>query len=159
MTGLRGLWENLPVPPGQLAGTVIGLLASRWVDVRLPGPRRLHRASGSGLLAVGCAVNMWALAERRRSEAGAFELERPTTLVTTGPYAVSRHPMYVGWWLIHLGIGVARGSAWVFLTVPVAVLGEHPGVVAEERQLEQLFPSVFPQYAQHVARYLGRRPG
>ncbi len=154
-----GPLDNLPLPPGQLTGVIACILASHWMEMPLPGPRRLHRAAGFGLLAAGSAVNVWALAERRRSEAGTFELERPTTLVTTGPYAVSRNPMYVGWWLIHLGSGVARGSAWVLLTVPVAVLGEHLGVMSEERKLAGLFPAEFSDYSRRVARYLGRQPG
>ncbi|WP_104062568.1 isoprenylcysteine carboxylmethyltransferase family protein [Arthrobacter sp. 4R501] len=158
MTENQGPLENLPLPPGQLAGAIAGILASRWLEVPLPGPRRLQRVTGFGLMAVGSAVNIWALAERRRSEAGAFELERPTTLVTTGPYAVSRNPMYVGWWLIHLGSGVARGSAWVLLTVPAAVLAEHPGVTSEERTLEGLFPAEWADYSRRVARYFGRQP-
>lgn len=157
MPGSEGPLENLPLPPGQLAGAVAGILASRWLEVPLPGQRRFQRITGLGLMALGCAVNIWALAERRRSEAGAFELEHPTTLVTTGPYALSRHPMYVGWWLFHMGSGVARGSAWVLLTVPAAVLVEHPGVKSEERTLERLFPAEFAEYSRHVKRYLGRQ--
>lgn len=158
MTGKQGLLENLPLPPGQLTGTIACLLASRWLEVPLPGPRHLQRMAGFGLMALGCAVNIWALAERRRSEAGDFKLERPTTLVETGPYALSRHPMYVGWWFIHLGSGVARGSVWVLLTVPAAILAEHPGVLSEERTLAAMFPSRAAAYSRRVRRYLGRQP-
>lgn len=158
MIGNQGPLENLPLPPGQLAGTVACLLARRWLKVPLPGPRYLQRLAGFGLMAVGCAVNAWALAERRRSEAGDFELERPTALVRTGPYALSRHPMYVGWWFIHAGSGVAAGVAWVLLTVPAAIFAEHPGVLAEEKTLENMFPVEYAEYSRHVPRYVGRQP-
>jgi protein-S-isoprenylcysteine O-methyltransferase Ste14 len=158
MTGKAGPLENLPLPPGQLTGTIACLLASHWREVPLPGPRHLQRMAGFGLMALGCAVNIWALAERRRSAAGGFDLERPTTLVETGPYALSRHPMYVGWWFIHLGSGVARGSAWVLLTAPAAIFAEHPGILAEEKTLEKMFPVEYAEYSRHVRRYLGRQP-
>ena len=74
------------------------------------------------MILAGCLLNAWAWNERRRSEVGEFDLERPGTLVTTGPYAFTRHPMYVGWWFIHGGIVVFRGSAWVLVTLPLAVL-------------------------------------
>lgn len=58
-----------------------------------------------GLVVAGIGLNVWALAERRRRSAGQFELERPEDLLDTGPYAITRHPMYVGWWLIrYLGL-------------------------------------------------------
>lgn len=102
-------------------------------------------------------MNAWAVAERRGHFAGPFDLERPDSLVTSGPYALSRHPMYVGWWLIHLGAGVFGGAAWVIATVPAAVLGEHPWVVAEERELAAVFGREFTDYAKRVPRYLPGR--
>uniref|UniRef100_UPI002F94E20C methyltransferase family protein n=1 Tax=Terrimesophilobacter sp. TaxID=2906435 RepID=UPI002F94E20C len=130
------------------------VLLERLRPARLPGPRSAHRAAGQALMAAGCALTGWALSERRRHAAGGFDLERPQTLVTTGPYALSRHPMYVGWWLIHLGFGVLRGSAWVFFTVPSAVVAEHRAVLAEERRLVQAFGRQFLSYAERVRRYV-----
>ena len=52
---------------------------------------------------------------------------------------MTRHPLYLGWWLLHLGIGVFRGSAWVLVTLPVAILAEHPLVLAEEADLARQF--------------------
>lgn len=106
----------------------------------------------------GGVLTGWALVERQRHEAGEFDLERPQTLVTTGPYALSRHPMYVGWWLIHLGFGALRGSAWVLLTVPPAILLEHRAVLTEEYRLVQAFGSQFLRYAERVPRYLPLAP-
>jgi protein-S-isoprenylcysteine O-methyltransferase Ste14 len=112
---------------------------------------------GCTFLVAGCSVVGWALAERRRYDRARFDLERPQSLVTTGPYAFSRHPMYVGWWLIHLGAGVLRGSSWVVVTAPAAVLAEHRSVLAEERQLADSFGRTFDRYAERVPRY-GRIP-
>lgn len=50
MTENRGPLDNLPLPPGQLAGAIAGILASRWLEVPLTGPRRLQRAAGFGLM-------------------------------------------------------------------------------------------------------------
>ena len=64
--------------------------------------------------------------------------------------------MYLGWWLIHLGAGMLRGSAWVAATVPVAVLVEHfGGSMVEERELRRQFGSEYVQYAERVPRYAG----
>ena len=153
-----GFLHNLPLPPGQVVGIVSSVVFDRIRPVRLPGSRSAHLASGTVLLLAGGALTGWALAERRRHEANEFDLERPQTLVTSGAYAVSRHPMYVGWWLIHLGFGVLRGSAWVLVTLPSAVLAEHGAVLAEERQLAQSFGQQFLSYAEQVPRYLPLAP-
>jgi protein-S-isoprenylcysteine O-methyltransferase Ste14 len=146
--------ENLPVPPGQVVGIAVGIVLDHVRPARIPGPRLLHQAAGITSLAAGCALNVWALRERRRRTTGEFQLEQPQSLVTTGPYAMSRHPMYVGWWLIHLGVGVMRGSAWVAATVPAATLAEHRGVLAEERILDREFGDEFARYRGRVPRYL-----
>jgi protein-S-isoprenylcysteine O-methyltransferase Ste14 len=138
-------------------GIVAVLLLDSVRPVRLPGPRALERAAGAAALTAGCALNVWALIERRRRASGEFHLEQPDSLVTTGPYALSRHPIYAGWWLIHLGVGMLRGSAWVVATLPLAVLVEHfGGSVVEERELRRRFGADYTRYAERVPRYAGR---
>jgi protein-S-isoprenylcysteine O-methyltransferase Ste14 len=151
------IYQNLPLPAGSAVGIVAVLLLHRVRPAPLPGPRALERAVGAAALTVGCALNVWALVERRRRTSGEFQLEKPESLVTTGPYAFSRHPMYTGWWLIHVGVGMLRASAWVVATLPVAVLIEHfGGSVAEERALQRRFGADYTDYAERVPRYGGR---
>ena len=134
------------------------LILGRALPVRLPGSRAVLRVVGAALGGVGAALTVLALRERDRHVAGPFDLERPDALVTTGPYALSRHPMYVGWWLIHLGTGLYSGSAWVLISLPAAALAEHPAVLAEERHLVRLFGSEAENYAATVPRYLRITP-
>lgn len=154
----RAAIRNTPLPPGQIIGMAAVAILCRAFPVMLPGPRAVHRVVGAALGSAGTALTVWALRERGRHAAGPFDLERPHALVTTGPYALSRHPMYVGWWLIHLGTGLYSGSAWVLLSVPAATLAEHPAVLAEERQLAQSFGSEAENYAATVPRYLRITP-
>ena len=150
---LRELYENLPLPPGQLTGLALDFILDWIRPATLPGSRSLHRLAGTGLVLAGIGLNLWALAERRRHSTEAFALERPEDLVTSGPYAVTRHPMYVGWWLIHLGTGILARSSWVFVTVPASVLAEHHGVLHEEAIMAGLFGQTYVDYAARVPRY------
>jgi protein-S-isoprenylcysteine O-methyltransferase Ste14 len=151
--------RNAPLPPGQVVGLAAVAILGRVAPVTLPGPRAAYRVVGAALGSSGVALTVWALRERGRQASGRFDLERPDSLVTTGPYALGRHPMYVGWWLIHLGTGLYRGSAWVLLSVPAATLAEHPAVLAEERRLVSAFGSEAESYLATVPRYLPRPPG
>ena len=152
---VKAVYENLPLPPAVVAAMALDLLLARLRPLPLPGPRSVHRVAGAGLVVAGAGLNAWALAERRRRSAGPFELERPEELVDTGPYAITRHPMYVGWWLMQLGAGAMAGSSWVLALLPAELLVEHRFVVEEEAGLARLFPQSYPDYAQKVPRYLG----
>ena len=151
----KDLYGNLPLPLPSLAAMVLDLLLGRLRPVPLPGPRSLHRSAGAGLVLAGVGLNLWALAERRRRAAGPFALERPEDVVTTGPYAITRHPMYIGWWLIQLGAGTLAGSSWVLATLPAEVLVEHRSILGEEAMLAELFDRSYLDYAERVPRYFG----
>lgn len=151
---LKDGYENLPLPLPIMAAMALDRFLDRLRPMPLPGSRSLHRMAGAGLLFAGFGLNLWALAERRRRSAGPFALERPEELVVSGPYALSRHPMYVGWWLIQLGSGSLAGSSWVLVTLPAGILIEHRYVRDEEAVLAELFPQSYPEYAARVPRYL-----
>lgn len=151
----KDAYGNLPLPFPVVAAMAVDLLLARLRPAPLPGPRALHRTAGTALVIAGVGLNAWALTERRRHSPGPFALERPEELVTTGPYAFTRHPMYVGWWLIELGAGTLAGSSWILVTMPAELLVEHPVVLNEEATLAGLFGASYREYAAKVPRYLG----
>jgi protein-S-isoprenylcysteine O-methyltransferase Ste14 len=85
----------------------------------------------------------------------------PALLMTGGPYAFSRHPMYVGELALWLGWTVLYGSIPVL--VGFAALAALVGLLAprEERALEAKFGEVYRRYKARVPRWLGvgRRGG
>ena len=148
-----GRLSNVPVPEQNVVGIAAGLLLHRARPWRLPGPRYVRRLVGGALSAGGTA-----LVVRSWSAAGQVDLSQPERLVTSGPYAISRNPMYVGWALLHLGVGVLSGSAWVVATLPPAAGLVHGQVMSEERALAATFPENFGRYRAAVPRYfLGGR--
>jgi protein-S-isoprenylcysteine O-methyltransferase Ste14 len=155
-TAIGSVFGNLPLPPGQVTGLIADVLLKRRCPWPLPGSEALQKMAGTGLLVIGGGLNAWALAERARRSARRFELERPEELVTSGPYALTRHPMYVGWWLIHMGGAILSGSSWVLATLPIGILMEHKGVLREEDELSEYFGG-YAEYATRTPRYLGFR--
>ena len=62
--------------------------------------------------------------------------------------------MYAGWALLHLGVGLIRGSTWVLGAFPTAAWLVHRHVLREERELGEAFPDEFAHYRAAVPRYL-----
>jgi protein-S-isoprenylcysteine O-methyltransferase Ste14 len=143
--------SNVPVPEPHLLGIAAGVLLHRLRPWVLPGSRNLHRLVGWPLIAAGTYLVVRSLAA-----ASQVDLEHPDRLVTSGPYAVSRNPMYVGWALLHLGGGVAGGVGWIVATFPAAVGWVHREVLREERALGQDFGDELGRYRAAVPRYLPR---
>jgi protein-S-isoprenylcysteine O-methyltransferase Ste14 len=72
-------------------------------------------------------------------------------VVSTGPYAVVRHPMYLGATLLLLAIPFALGSVWAIIFAAIAVCALVWRLLEEERYLSQHLPG-YDDYRQ-VTRY------
>jgi protein-S-isoprenylcysteine O-methyltransferase Ste14 len=140
--------RNIPVPEASLAGIAAGIALEQVRRWRLTSRPR----AGWSLVAAGSLVIASSL-----KAAGSTDLAKPDGLVTSGPYAISRNPMYVGWGLLQLGIGLVTGSGWMLATLPAVRAGLHRDVVREERRLEQHFGDEYERYAAKVGRYVPKR--
>ena len=141
--------RNVPIPEASLAGIAAGFALEQLWPWRLPP---VQRPVGWSIVATGSIIVAKSL-----KAAGHTELDRPQRLVTSGPYAVSRNPMYVGWMLLQLGIGAAARSGWILATLPLAGAAIHRDVVSEERRLTETFGDEYYQYCATVGRYLPKR--
>jgi protein-S-isoprenylcysteine O-methyltransferase Ste14 len=142
-------WDNVPLPEPHMAGILASAalhLARPW---RLPGSRRLHSCAGWTLLGAGVAISAWAV--RAASD---VNLERPSALICSGPYAKSRNPMYVGWTLLYLGGALISRNAWMVASLPVVAGLIQRDVLREERTLERAFGEEYLRYRKLVRRYL-----
>ena len=76
-------------------------------------------------------------------------------LVCEGFYAHSRNPMYVGNFLLLVGLSVIYHSVWVYLVVlPILTIGLFAIVKAEERYLAGRFGAEYADYCQRVNRFI-----
>lgn len=77
---------------------------------------------GYVLLGAGIAVTAWAQAVNRFFEPGVrVQRERGQNVVSSGPYAIVRHPGYVGALMMFAGIALALASWWAL--IPAAWAG------------------------------------
>jgi protein-S-isoprenylcysteine O-methyltransferase Ste14 len=140
--------KNIPLPEPHLLGLGLGVILHRVRPVRLPGGF-LRRAVG--IVALSCGAGLAAASTRA---AGTTELADPARLVTTGPYAISRHPMYVGWTVAYVGSALLMGTRWPLILLPGVVAVVHKEILAEEHRLERRFDEEYTAYAGRVRRYL-----
>lgn len=77
------------------------------------------------------------------------------TIVTDGPYRLTRNPAYLGMALAYAGIAIVANAPWALVPLPVTVAVIDRGVIArEERYLERKFGAQYTDYKRHVRRWL-----
>lgn len=83
--------------------------------------------------------------------------EEKTALVTSGIYAWSRNPAFVGFDLLYLAMCL------MFFNVPLLVVSVwaavmlHLQILQEEEHLEKMLGAEYEEYRKHTLRYLGRK--
>ena len=151
MSPPRWRWENTPLPEAHLAAVGAAALAHVILPLRLPLGRRTARLAGWSAMAAGTWLAAWAVSS---ASAANVAVDRPTGLVTTGAYAVSRNPMYEGWSLTVAGLGIATRSVWLLAAAVLATAATHREVLAEEMALSEAFGREFATYTATTPRYL-----
>ena len=103
-------------------------------------------ALGAVLIVPGLLVRALASGHVRKNEA----------LTTSGPYAYTRNPLYLGSLLMGIGFAFAARSWWVGAVLIVMFFAIYmPVIRSEERFLREKFPE-FDEYARRVPRMLPR---
>ena len=135
----------------------VAIMASLGLEVGWSTPPLPRVLALLGVVVVLLAVTLFALSIRElRAARTTFRTRQPTTtIVMTGPYRLSRNPIYLAFTLLQLGIGLWRNSAWVLgLLVPAFVLVSFGTVAREERYLEEKFGDEYRRYKADVPRWL-----
>lgn len=105
--------------------------------------------AGVVLCALGIALAIWARAYLGRNWGLPMSRKAQPELVTSGPYAYVRHPIYSGILLALLGSALSESYIWL---VPFVVAGAYfiYSARAEERLMTELFPNQYPAYRQRT---------
>lgn len=151
-------WRQFEVVAGLSLLLAIGLqFAVPW---SLPRGRLAPVLVSSGIALViwGVVLVARGRSELRRSDQPT-DPGRPTReLVTTGVYAFSRNPLYLGGIATLLGLALVLDLPWLIVLLPPAVVACHVILIApEERYLAGRFGETYRSYAAGVGRWLGRK--
>jgi len=116
---------------------------------------RPYNYLGLVVMVLGVVLSFQASAAFRRALTG-FQLRGATSsLVTTGPFAFSRNPMYLGFLLWLLGLAILLGSLSPFLFPALFfIVANFIMIPMEERSLEHQFGEEYNDYRKKVRRWV-----
>jgi protein-S-isoprenylcysteine O-methyltransferase Ste14 len=110
---------------------------------------------GLALMAAAAAVDILCFATFRRHRTTILPHRGASHLITTGPFAWSRNPIYTGNTALLLGAGLALGIVWLgIMAFVAAAITLQLAIRREERHLERKFGEAWRRYAQRVPRWL-----
>ena len=143
------------LPPTYLLASILAMVALRFL---CPGGQIIKLPWALlGLLpaALGLALSIVADQAFKKHETTVKPFQESTALVTGGAYAISRHPMYLGFTLMLLGLAIFMGELTPFLVVPLfVVLMELVFIRVEERMMEAQFGQSWRDYKRKVRRWI-----
>jgi protein-S-isoprenylcysteine O-methyltransferase Ste14 len=153
--------ESLPSRLSHIVPLVLAILLL-WVPrIPLPilGERFLTLAVwpfwiGSALTAAGLLFTVRARRYLGRNWSGIVTVKERHELITGGPYALVRHPIYTGLLLAFVGSAIARGEWRGVLAVALASWALWRKLRLEESWMREQFGETYEAYCRRVAALL-----
>jgi protein-S-isoprenylcysteine O-methyltransferase Ste14 len=121
-----------------------------------PRPGLRTAASGAACLLFGVALNVWAERLFRRDGVGVCPFSPVPRLVRSGPYRLTRNPMYLGFVLLSAGVALVTGVPANLWSAAVFAAWLHLSfVLPEEAYLREQLGSEYDDYQRDHPRWLG----
>jgi len=168
LTWLVGAIYNQSRAPAERTRTGLGTWGTGWIIVAVAWtavPRSawnslaLHlppwaRIVGLAILLAATALTLWARFTLGTMWSAAPAVKQEHQLRTTGPYGITRHPIYTGILGMMLGsLLLAGGGRWI-LPFPVFLLITEIKIPFEEKLMLAEFPDDYPRYRQRVPKLI-----
>jgi protein-S-isoprenylcysteine O-methyltransferase Ste14 len=146
-------------PPAVPLLTVFGGLALERAlplkfNLMLPAPLRYWVGAGIVISAV-YLLGFKAVRTMRRSGQSENPYKKTTEIISTGPFSLTRNPMYLQMVLVCVGCAILFSSIWIIILTPICALLLHILVIRpEEIYLEQKFGDTYLDYKRRVRRWI-----
>lgn len=141
-------------PPLLFAGALaLGLIIGKRFPLRLRRPRT--RVPGALLVGGGAGLVVWTRLLFLRLGTSIIPTRPATVFVASGPFRISRNPIYVGLTAIYVGTSLLRRSACPLLLLPAVIVTlQKTAIDREEAYLERRFGEEYLDYKASVRRWL-----
>ena len=155
-TQARGAAVRFPLPPVLFALPLVAALVLHRRVLPLPLPRWPGTTfTGVVLVAAGVAFSLSGAATVLVHRTTLAPHHAVSRLVTSGPFRISRNPMYTGHAVALIGAALWAGSWWPLLVTPLCMLITHRWVITpEENYLTTRFGTDYQRYASRTRRWL-----
>lgn len=112
-------------------------------------------AVGCLMLAGGVALIALAIRALRRGGTTVNPTKAASQLVTSGPFGISRNPIYLGETVIMIAIALIAWSPWfIVMGFAAAIATSYLAIVPEEKHLDLRFGRRYRDYAKRVRRWI-----
>ncbi len=158
MRGKQDLAERpnrIPWPPLLLlAGIAFGALLGALAPLNLAVPSAM-RIAGFAFLAAGIALDLSAIRTMWLARTNILPHRAADRLITSGPFRLSRNPIYLGNTIALAAMGFAFSNFWYTMAAAVmAVLLDRLAIRREEAHLTARFGRAWQEYAAQTPRWL-----
>jgi len=111
--------------------------------------------SGILLFSMGFIIDIWARFTMGKywGPPGQHDDSRQSKLITNGPFAYSRNPIYLGSFLLLIGFSLSLRSAFFFLPI-IQMIYFNRKIKIEEKLLLKKFGKEYGEYKKRVPRFL-----
>ena len=144
-----------PIPPLYF---FVLLLVSIGLGVYLPVLKIVYSPFtyvGAAPIAIGVVLNLWADSLFRKNKTTVKPHLKPSALMASGVFRVSRNPMYLGMVLILFGVSICVGTITALVSpVLFFLISERQFIPLEEGAMENVFGERYLEYKQRVRRWL-----
>lgn len=107
------------------------------------------------LISFAVVIALWSVFEMRKAMTTVAPNGEPAALVTNGPFALSRNPIYAADCLAVIGFALAfRQPFAALLALPLGMILQRAFIIPEEERLNRAFGRAFLVYANNVRRWL-----
>jgi protein-S-isoprenylcysteine O-methyltransferase Ste14 len=111
---------------------------------------------GVVLVAVGLAYSVWARLHLGKMWSAVVTLKAEHRIVRTGPYTITRHPIYTGMLLALVGTALVRDTVAGLIGCALIAIGFVLKLRQEERMLTEHFGDDYRVYRQQVPALIPR---
>jgi protein-S-isoprenylcysteine O-methyltransferase Ste14 len=124
--------------------------------ILLARPTLISMLAGFAVLASGELLRLWGVSIAG-SETRTTGPVGGTYLITRGPFAHVRNPLYLGNMLMYLGLGIMSNVLWLSVAAMVYFFWQYSMIVSlEEEYLVRTFKEEFIRYCASVPRFVPR---
>lgn len=143
------------VPPVYMLFSICLMFVIDWFIPTSFASGPLVWGFGACFISVGIFLDIYSALLFKKANTPLIPFHEMTFQVETGPYKITRNPMYLGMVFIQIGVAIILGSA--IALVPLAVffwIIQKNFIEGEERYMEERFGERYLNYKKRVRRWI-----